>query len=131
MNNDEFQIYTNDILDRVEDNLVQKADRDYATDEDRLYNFHSAAPILGSAEKACLAYATKHFMSVAKMVNDGKKVTREFALEKLGDMATYMVLLYALMMEGNEDEAKHFACTDDPISLLTIDKRSRRPMVKG
>lgn len=115
MDNDEFQIYTKDILKRVEDNLVQKAGRDYATDEDRLYNFHSAAPILGSAEKACLAYATKHFLSISKLVNEGGEVSRDLALEKLGDMATYMVLLYALMMEGNEDEAKYFACTDDPM----------------
>lgn len=113
MNNDEFQIYIKDILQRVEDNLVQKADRDYATDEDRLYNFHSAAPILGSAEKACLAYATKHFLSISKLVNEGGEVSRELALEKVGDMATYMVIMYALMMEHSRDGQEYYYCTND------------------
>lgn len=117
MNSEEFDVYIKDILKRVEDNLVQKADRDYATDEDRLYNFHSAAPILGSAEKACLAYATKHFLSISKLVNEGGKISRALALEKVGDMATYMVILFALMMEDNEKAAYEYHCTNDPCGL--------------
>lgn len=104
MTNEEFEQHKRDMVARIESNLVQKAEGDYATNDDRLYNFHSAAPILGSAEKACLAYATKHFMSIAKLVNDGNQVDKELALEKLGDLATYMVLLYAIMMEHNRKE---------------------------
>lgn len=99
MNNEQFDKYRDEMIERINKNLKVKSETDYATDEDRLYNFHSAAPILGSATKACLAYATKHFLSISKLVNDGGKVSKELALEKVGDMATYMVIIYALMME--------------------------------
>lgn len=113
MNREEFEVFTGDILKRIESNLHLKEDKDYATDEDRLFNFHSAAPILGSAEKACLSYATKHFLSIVKLINDGGEVSRELALEKLGDMATYMCLMYAIMMEHSHDGQEWLYCTNN------------------
>lgn len=113
MNKEEFEILTGELVKRIQDNLKCKEDKDYATDEDRLFNFHAAAPVLGSAEKACLAYATKHFMSIAKLVGDGGDVPRELALEKLGDMATYMVLMYAIMMEHSPDGQLYIYATID------------------
>lgn len=106
MSNDEFNKYAEEFFIRMRDNLKLKGDGDYATGNDRLFNFHSAAPILGSAEKACLAYSTKHFLSIAKLIDDGAAVSRELALEKLGDLATYMVLLYAVMMEKKPVKVK-------------------------
>lgn len=99
MQTEKLNEYAKEFLGRIESNLKVKGDTDYATSEDRLYNFHSAAPILGSAEMACLSYATKHFLSIAKLVQTGEHPSKELALEKLGDLATYMVLMYALMME--------------------------------
>lgn len=103
MENEVFEDLSKQLLNRIQTNLKQKAETDYATDTDRLYNFHSAGAILGSPGKACLAYATKHFLSIAKLVNDGGPIFRELALEKCGDMATYMVLMYALIMEDKVD----------------------------
>lgn len=99
MQEKDFQVYVDDILERVRENLVSKATRDYAVSGDKLYNFHTAAPILGSAEMACLSYATKHYLSIAKLVQEKKSVSRELALEKIGDLITYMVIMHALMGE--------------------------------
>ena len=103
MDTENFNRLAEEMLDRISSNLEVKATTDYAVETDRLFNFHAAAPLLGSAEQACLAYATKHYLSIAKLVQDGKPVSKELALEKLGDLATYMVLLYAIMQERAND----------------------------
>lgn len=99
MKPEEFEVFEKEILERVRQNLVSKANRDYGVADDKLFNFHSAAPILGSPETVCLSYATKHYMSIAKYVQEKKIVSKELALEKVGDMITYMVIMYALMRE--------------------------------
>lgn len=99
MSPEQFEIFEKEILERAQQNLVSKANRDYGVAEDKLFNFHTAAPILGSAEMACLAYATKHYCSIAKLVQEKKYVSKELALEKVGDMISYMVIMYALMRE--------------------------------
>lgn len=104
MDTETFNGFSKEMLERIASNLKVKATTDYAVETDRLFNFHAAAPLLGSAEQACLAYATKHYMSIAKLVQDGKPVPKELALEKLGDLATYMVLLYAIMMERTDGD---------------------------
>lgn len=113
MNSEEFTLYAEDFFGRMRQNLDLKATGDYATGEDRLFNFHAAGTILGSPAKACFAYATKHFLSIAKLLDDGKEISRELALEKLGDLATYMVLLYAVLMEDNEKAQEYFYSTND------------------
>lgn len=99
MQEEEFHILEKEILNRAQQNLVSKATRDYGTTTDKLFNFHSAAPILGSPELVCLSYATKHFLSIAKYVQERKTLSQDLALEKIGDMISYMVIMYALMRE--------------------------------
>lgn len=102
MKPEEFEVYEEEILERARQNLVSKANRDYGVEEDKLFNFHSAAPILGSPETVCLSYATKHFMSIAKYVQEKKTVPKDLALEKVGDMISYMIIMYALMRESDQ-----------------------------
>lgn len=102
MNTETLNRYVLELTTRCSSNLKTKGDKDYATDEDRLYNFHAAASIMGSAKMACFAYATKHYLSIAKLVKENKIVGKDLALEKVGDMATYMFLLYALLREEED-----------------------------
>lgn len=104
MNEEQFHIFEKEILERAQQNLVSKANRDYGVAEDKLFNFHSAAPILGSPELVCLSYATKHFMSIAKYAQEKKTLPKDLALEKVGDMISYMVIMYALMRERDLTE---------------------------
>lgn len=104
MKEEQFHIFEKEILERAQQNLVSKANRDYGVAEDKLFNFHSAAPILGSPELVCLSYATKHFMSIAKYTQEKKTLSKDLALEKVGDMISYMVIMYALMREREQTE---------------------------
>lgn len=103
--------YITELTTRCNSNLKVKGDGDYATKEDRLYSFHAAAPILGSGKEACFAYATKHYVSIAKLLKDGRVVNKDLALEKIGDLVTYMYLLYALL---REEEDAGTRSTDQP-----------------
>lgn len=102
MREEEFEIYQKEIVDRALQNLVSKANRDYGTNNDKLHNFHTSAPILGSPEIACLCYATKHYMSIAKYVQEKRIIDKDLALEKVGDMISYMIIMYALMRESEQ-----------------------------
>lgn len=94
------------ILDRrfaaISDTLVTKA-REYATDADRLHNFHAAAALLRcTPEQACWAFLAKHLVSIGDMVASGHVQPREKWDEKLGDAINYLLLLEAITWEGEE-----------------------------
>lgn len=101
MNNNEFEIAIKKHLDTINNNLIVKA-KEYATDGDRLHNFNRAAEVTGeSREKALFGFALKHLVSVMDMIDDvpGKIPTQAKLDEKVGDLGTYIALLYASIQD--------------------------------
>jgi len=103
MNIEDFEQAIKKHLAIIDKNLLEKA-REYAVDGDRLHNFNRAASILGDCrEKALFGFALKHLVSVMDMIDDinetGKLPTQEKLDEKLGDLGTYIALLYASIQD--------------------------------
>ena len=84
----------------VENTLFKKA-AEYATDDDRLHNFHSAAGMTGQTPAQALwGFVVKHIISVQDIIKSGRVMTPAEANEKIGDIIAYMVLLEAVYMDG-------------------------------
>lgn len=82
--------------------LVRKAD-EYAT-EDRLHNFKVAAQLQGiTPEQALLGMWTKHVVSIADMIQDGRVYPAAQWDEKIGDAINYLILLKGLVVERLEE----------------------------
>jgi hypothetical protein len=77
--------------------------KEYASDADRLHNFKRAAAVLGTTPaKACMAFMTKHFVSVQDIVSAaaiGQATPQAVIDENLGDLCNYVVLLEAILKE--------------------------------
>lgn len=85
--------------------LVQKA-KEYASDNDRLHNFKSAAALIGGTpEQALWGFAVKHLVSVSDMVASGGHYSNAQWDEKIGDAVNYFILLRACVFESEKDLA--------------------------
>lgn len=94
----------NDLLENrlslTRDVLGSKAG-EYASTSDRLHNFKAAAAMLrGTPEQALLGMLVKHMVSIYDMVLDGQPRAIALWNEKIGDAINYMILLEALVKEG-------------------------------
>lgn len=87
-------------IEQVKSTLIHKR-KEYATDEDILYNFRCGAKFIkdGTPEKALWSYATKHLSAIIGVVYGDIQPTKEIIDEKVGDMITYLFLLEATLME--------------------------------
>ena len=92
-------------LEKIVGVLARKAG-EYATDGDRLHNFHRAAEFTGETpSQVCVGFFLKHLVSVLDIVeecarHDYKKLP--LADEKIGDAINYLILLEALLTEMAE-----------------------------
>lgn len=103
MNNEKFQEAITRHLGTIEKNLLAKA-KEYAVDGDRLHNFNRGASITGECrEKVLFGFALKHLVSVIDMIDtiqkDGTAPSQYMLDEKVGDLGTYIALLYASIQE--------------------------------
>lgn len=103
MNEKDFNIILERRLRLIREVLAAKAD-EYAKD-DRLHNFKRAAEIDQSKTPAqvCAGFMLKHIVSVLDLVDDdaaGKLVRVKMRDEKIGDAINYLILLEALLSEG-------------------------------
>lgn len=99
MNTEKFNDVLKDQITRCTDVLVTKA-KEYAT-EDRLHNFKVAAELQGCTPKQALAgMMAKHTVSVYDMCMSRADYTVELWDEKLTDSINYLLLLRALVEEG-------------------------------
>lgn len=74
---------------------------EYASTSDRLHNFKAAAAMLrGTPEQALLGMLVKHMVSICDMVLDGQPRAIALWNEKIGDAINYLILLEALVKEG-------------------------------
>lgn len=100
----DFEKAIADYLKVIQSNLSTKG-KEYATDVDMLVNFNKGSNITGEVrEKVLFGYALKHLVSVMDMVADIEKgnVPDQYkAVEKLGDLGTYIALLYTCIQDRN------------------------------
>lgn len=102
MNREDFNKVAQYRLRAVEHTLVRKAG-EYATDEDRLHNFHVAAAMTGQTPAQALwGFVVKHIIAVQDIVKSGRLMTPGEIDEKIGDIITYMVLLETIYVDGNK-----------------------------
>lgn len=80
---------------------------EYAT-EDHFHNFNVAAALQGiTPQQALVGMMDKHVVSVHDLVNDyaeGKEISPEKWLEKIGDNINYLLILWAMVnLQRNEE----------------------------
>lgn len=108
MTHDDFNELLESRLEKMRTTLKRKAG-EYASDADRLHNFHTAALCVrkGAAE-VCNGFALKHWVSIRDMLDGHIQALTSLGLyrtndesvdEKLGDAINYLVLLEALLKE--------------------------------
>lgn len=113
MTQEKFNSFAKNFVKQTTSVLYAKG-KSYALNRnDRLEHFKSAAEYLNTTpQEACLAQATKHFISIRDMVCARKpcsdKETIEFSPEqwdeKIGDAINYLVLLRALIVDQNTED---------------------------
>lgn len=98
----EFNQILNDQFDRCRDTLGAKA-VEYADDTDRLRNFKLAAALTEATPREALAgMLVKHTVSIFDMCLDGAEHPPAQWDEKITDHINYLILLRAIVAEGNK-----------------------------
>jgi len=100
MTNEEFEKLFDAVVAQERETLITKAG-EYSTDSDRFHNFHAGAAISGQTPARTLwGFLVKHLVSVRDIV-DGRKSDRAMLREKIGDCRNYLILLEALLRDGD------------------------------
>jgi hypothetical protein len=93
-------------LERVNAILGAKAG-EYANDKDRLHNFKASASLQNiSPMEALRGKMAKHTISIYDMMGSGVAFSVEQWDEKITDHINYLILLRALVIEEDEEDAK-------------------------
>jgi len=101
MTDKEFQIVLNKRIDLIKHVLGAKA-KEYASDEDRLHNFHVASRMDGiTTQQAIWGMLMKHLVSVKDLVDGSLEPTADIVDEKFGDLINYLILLEASFHEDS------------------------------
>lgn len=99
MKADAFDKIVEEELQATVDMLKSKAS-EYATGEDRLSNFKTAAALRGvSPADALMGMLAKHMVSVADMVKTPNDYTPAIWDEKLRDVRNYTILLKGVLID--------------------------------
>jgi len=97
------QVFKNIVENRISSikNTLAKKEVEYASDGDRLHNFHVASKINNQTPAQALwAMATKHLVSIIDFINGKLDISNtEMVNEKIGDMINYLILLEACFEE--------------------------------
>lgn len=108
MNNEEFEKYSKELLEHCW-NLMFSKSKEYAVDQDRLFNFKQPTSLFNTNQaKICLLYDSKHIASMVKIADDidkGILPSKELLMEKVGDYLNYGLLFYANVLEIIKKEA--------------------------
>lgn len=106
MNAVDFNKVLSDQINLVVDILGSKAG-EYADDTDRLHNFKASAALQGiTPMEALRGKMAKHTISIYDMIGTGKAFPLEKWDEKITDHINYLILLRALVIEEEEEDAK-------------------------
>lgn len=100
MNSEQFEKIFDEVVDNCRSTLLVKAS-EYATDKDRLHNFHKAAALMGGTpEQALWGFLVKHLVSISDMVESSYAFPEAVWEEKIGDALNYLILLRAMVKEA-------------------------------
>lgn len=106
MNADRFNTVLNEQLATVVAILGSKAS-EYADDQDRLHNFKASAILQGITPlEALRGKMAKHTISIYDMIATGQAFPIEKWDEKITDHINYLILLRALLIEQDDEDAK-------------------------
>lgn len=99
MQNDEFEFILDQQLAKSKATLSKKAE-EYATNEDRLHNFKSAAHMKKTTLRDALGgMMVKHTTSIYDMIRDEEPHSIQQWNEKITDHINYLILLKAVVCE--------------------------------
>lgn len=102
MTAEQFEKILNDQLVSIKETLSCKG-KEYASNDDRLYNFKRAAEILQTTpQQALLGMWAKHLVSVLDLIEGRLEPTPHLLDEKIGDTINYLILLKAVLIEKIE-----------------------------
>jgi hypothetical protein len=102
MTHKEFKKVLEEQIKRVYSVMDNKS-VEYASDTNKLANFHQAAPLLGiSVPQTIASFMAKHTVSIYDMVRSGKPYSMETWDEKITDHINYLILLRAAISENTE-----------------------------
>lgn len=105
MDAEQFADVVHDQFKLCEDVLIDKA-REYAT-EDRLHNFRVAADLQGVPMQTALAgMMAKHTISIYDMCRSEQMPKSRAWSEKITDHINYLILLQAIVVEYENDQAE-------------------------
>lgn len=106
MNATRFNQVLADQLEKINEILGSKAG-EYADDNDRLHNFKASAVLQGITPiEALRGKMAKHTISIYDMIASGKAFPLEKWDEKITDHINYLILLRALVVEEEDEDAK-------------------------
>lgn len=99
MKTEQFNQIVEQQCETIKKVLMKKA-KEYASDDDRLYNFKAAARINNTTPLLALwGMATKHLVCVQDLITGKLKITPGVVDEKIGDLINYLILAKAEMIE--------------------------------
>jgi len=108
MTNERFDQILTARLIKIKNILGTKAG-EYSSADDRLHNFKVAARISGKTPIQALdGMLLKHEVCYRDLVS-GKKPTKEYIDEKIGDFINYLILAEALLIENIEGQSNDIA----------------------
>ena len=117
-------------FDACEKLLLSKSDEYTEDSEDKLAAFKQAGALLGTTPQAALiGMLVKHLTSVARMCKSGKDYPEELWSEKITDTINYMLLLRAVVTEGQKTEKPEAPKKAAPAA--TQKKPGRKPVDAG
>lgn len=104
MNNKQFEQCFKQKVEDCKALLFKKA-KEYATDEDRLIAFKTAASLENtSPEQALGGMLAKHIVSIFEMIKEPDNYSNAKWDEKINDTINYMILLYALRHDAQDQK---------------------------
>lgn len=78
-------------------NILSSAEKEYATDEDRLSNFKSIPGV--DPELVCFVYLCKHIDGIRNYVTGRARTQRDSIRGRISDAMNYLILLNAIIVE--------------------------------
>ena len=101
MNKELYQLLITETMKECSNTLTSKAN-EYTSQDDMFHNFVVAGVLQGQTkEQALRGMMAKHLVSINDMIDDVPKYSREQWQEKIGDAINYLLILSAMVKEGN------------------------------
>jgi hypothetical protein len=108
MNQDQFRILFNNVIDQCKEIAVKKA-VEYAPNEDRLESFYSGNAYGVNAYQNCMTHMAKHITAIETHVKtSSEECTHKFELnesfnDRLKDLIIYCILMIAIHSENTSE----------------------------